>query len=142
MAVNTLMNSVIVLSLIDITETKARRGDDLKKVQQQANYMTFIQTAGLRVNPNPISVQSLTDNIDNLGFGEKYSGKQRYWEFVFEHEYTGGLTREMLLEDFDLIPVLTGLDETSTIYNSIVRTKDKNDRNVVFKLPDNNLDID
>ena len=99
--------------------------------------MTFTQTAGLRVNPMPLTVVSKTENIDKLGFGTNHSGKQRYWEYTFEHEYFGGLTKEMLLDDFDLIPVLTGLDETTLINNNVVRTRNDNDRNVVFKLLDN-----
>lgn len=131
------MQTVKILTLVDITQTMARRGDEQKKVQQQANFMTFTQTAGLRVNPMPLTVVSKTENIDKLGFGTNHSGKQRYWEYTFEHEYFGGLTKEMLLDDFDLIPVLTGLDETSLINNNVVRTRNDNDRNIVFKLLDN-----
>ena len=131
------MQTVKIVTLIDITQTMARRGDEKKKIQQQANFMSFTQTAGLRVNPIPMTVISNIDVIDNMGFGNNYTGKHRYWEYVFQHEYSGGLTEDMLLDDFELIPVLTGLDETVSINNSIVRTYDKNDRNILFKLLDN-----
>lgn len=130
--------NVKILTLVDITETNARRDDDAKKRNQQSNYMVFLQTAGLRVNPFPISVTSKVENIEKLGFGSNHTGKQRYWIFEFSHEYAGGLTHDMLLEDFDLIPIITGLDETSQINNNVVRTHHKQEKNTVFKLSDNN----
>ena len=36
---------------VDITKTNARRGDDPFKMKQQQNYLTVLQTIGLRVNP-------------------------------------------------------------------------------------------
>lgn len=132
--------NVKILTLVDITETNARREDDIRKRNQQSNYMVFLQTAGLRVNPYPLSICSKTENIDRLGFGSNFSGKQRYWEFTFSHEYEGGLTEEMLVEDFDLIPIITDLDETVLINNNIVRTHNKQEKNIIFKLADNNED--
>jgi len=132
-----IMQTVKIVTLVDITQTMARRGDEQKKIQQQANFMTFTQTAGLRVNPIPMNVVSKVESIDDMGFGKNHTGKQRYWEYVFQHEYSGGLTLDMLLDDFDLIPVLTNLDETSLINNNVVRTIDKNDCNILFKLLDN-----
>ena len=131
---------VTILTLVDITQTNASRDDDQKKRNQQSNYLVAVQTSGLRVNPIPVSVNSFVENIDKLGFGSNYSDKQRYWEFVFEYEYTNGLTEEMLLEDFELIPVITGLDETTNINNSVFRTTNKQEKNIIFKLSDNDLD--
>lgn len=133
---------VTILTLVDITETNARRDDDAKKRNQQSNYMVFLQTAGLRVNPYPISIKSQVQEVDDLGFGSNFSGKQRTWTFEFTHEYLGGLTEEMLLEDFDLIPVITGLDETAQINNSVIRTTNKQEKNIIFKLVDNDQSIE
>jgi hypothetical protein len=128
---------VKIITLVDITETKARRGDDKKLLQQQSNFMVFTQTIGLRVNPIPLNVTSEVANINELGFGKNHTGKQRYWTYDLEHEYFGGLTKEMLLDDFDLIPIVTGLNETASINNSVIRTKDSKECNTVFILADN-----
>ena len=78
--------NVILTTLVDITETKARRGDDKFKLNQQANYMTMLQTAGLRINPNPISLKSQTKDLDGMGFGSAFKGEQQFWTFKFTFE--------------------------------------------------------
>jgi hypothetical protein len=121
-------------TVVDITETHARRGDDKREVNQQANFHTIVQTIGLRVNINPVSCISQTSNIDKFGFGSNIKGKQRYWEFTFEVEYEDALTIEMLVLDFDLIPIITELDETAKINNNVFRTNHPVDTNIVFKI--------
>ena len=133
MSVNTFMK-VVVKTLVDITQTNARRGDEKFLVKQQANYMTIVQTVGLRVNPIPISIEDKEGSIKGLEFGTKYTGKQRYWTFTFEHEYKDGLTLEMLIDDFDLIPIITGLNETINIAEPILRTKNKETKNIIFEV--------
>ena len=39
-----------IKTLIDITETRARKGDDPQLTKQQANFMTLYNTIGLRTN--------------------------------------------------------------------------------------------
>jgi hypothetical protein len=124
----------ILSTVVDITETNARRGAEKKEVHQQANYNTVIQTIGLRVNITPISSESIVSNIDKLGFGSAIKGKQRYWKFTFETDYEDALTLDMLLSDFDLVPIITDLDETAKINNSIFRTNHPNDTNIVFEI--------
>jgi hypothetical protein len=127
-----------VLTLADITRTDARRGEDGTAWRQQQNYNTFIGTLGLRVNPivNNRPKSSMVA-VGNLGFGKKYKGKQRLWEFSFETEYEGGLTIEMLEQDFDLIPIVNGLDETIEIDPSAFRTTDEELKNIIFMYVDN-----
>ena len=126
--------NVILTTLVDITETKARRGDDKFKLSQQANYMTMLQTAGLRINPNPMSLKTQKAEIDNLEFGTSFKGKQRYWTFKFNFETEAGLNIELLEKDFDLVPVLSGLEESVSFKNNVFRTTDKKEKNVVFKI--------
>tara|TARA_E500000331_G_scaffold352461_1_gene401109 strand:+ start:620 stop:1009 length:390 start_codon:yes stop_codon:yes gene_type:complete len=125
---------VILTTLVDITETNARRGDDKFKLSQQANYMTTIQTAGLRINPNPILLEDKTSKLDNLGFGTAFKGQQRYWVFKFDFETEAGLNQQLLENDFDLVPVLSGLNETVNFRNSVFRTTDKQQKNIIFEL--------
>ena len=40
----------------------------------------------------------------------------------------------MLLDDFDLIPIITGLNETIDINEPILRTKNKKTTNIVFEV--------
>ena len=42
----------IIHTLVDITETGSRRGEDPKQYRQQQNFLTVMQTIGLRVNPD------------------------------------------------------------------------------------------
>jgi len=127
---------VTLTTLIDITETKARRGDDKFAVNQQANYMTLIQTAGLRVNLNPISLVMNKSNIDNLKFGSEFKGVHKYWTFKFRHEIVGGLTLDLLENDYDLVPIIDNLSETVGFKNAVFRTKDSKQRNILFEIDD------
>lgn len=72
---------VVVKTLVDITETNARRGEHPIKSRQQDNYNTIIQTAGFRTNIVPGKSEKQKANIKDLGFGSKFKGKQNYWQF-------------------------------------------------------------
>jgi hypothetical protein len=119
-------------TVVDITETNARRGDDKRLVNQQANYYTMLQTIGLRVNIDPIGCIAHVGNVNK--FGTNIKGKQRYWEFIFDIEHEDALSLDMLVTDFDLVPIITGLDETAKITNNVFRTNHPNDTNVVFEI--------
>lgn len=124
-------------TLIDITETGENRGPDEKSVNQQANYNTVIQVLGLRANPSPLKTVSHTGTLKDLGFGSVYRGKHRYWECEVEIEY-GEIPLEHFLEDFDLVPIITGLDETAKIETPVFYTTDLKFKNIVI-LPDKDL---
>tara|TARA_Y200000002_G_scaffold350992_1_gene328710 strand:- start:598 stop:990 length:393 start_codon:yes stop_codon:yes gene_type:complete len=126
--------NVILTTLVDVTETKARRGDDKFRLSQQANYMTMLQTAGLRINPNPVSLKQYTKELNGLGFGTSFTGKQSYWTFKFNFETEAGLNLELLEQDFDLVPVLSGLKETVNFKNSVFRTTDSKEKNIIFHI--------
>jgi len=121
-------------TVVDITETKARRGENPKKVNQQANYNTMFQTLGLRINPEPIELRTEITDVNGIGFGNSIKGKQRVWVFEFINPYAEALNLDMLKDDFDLVPVIKGLDETANINNNIFSTKHENDCNIVFLL--------
>jgi len=122
-------------TLIDITETLARRTDENKfAYKQQANFQTIIQTIGLRVNISyDISPINQELNIGKMGFSDKYKGKQKVWSFTFDVEYEGGLDIAMLETDFDLIPIISGLDETIKLEQALIRTS-PTDRNIIFSI--------
>lgn len=118
-------------TLIDITETGEHHGPNEKSVNQQANYNTLIQVLGLRANPNPLKTVSHVGSLAGLGFGSSYRGKHRYWESEVEIEY-GEVPIEDFVEDFDLVPVITELDETVNIKTPIFSAQDPKSRNIVI----------
>ena len=124
-------------TLIDITETNARRQDaDKFAYKQQANFQAVIQTIGLRVNLYyDIGPTNESINIAKLGFSDKYKGKQNVWTFDFSIEHENGLTIEMLNTDFDLIPIITDLTETTKLEQALFRTTPEH-RNIVFSITD------
>jgi hypothetical protein len=136
MAISNSMNFRIN-TLIDITETKARRQDNDKfAYKQQANFQTLLQTLGLRTQvfyDNSPSFDKLSTS--KFDFSDKYIGKQNVWTFDFYIEYEGGLSLDMLTEDFDLIPIITGLNETIDTDKALFRTTGK-DKNILFSVND------
>jgi hypothetical protein len=124
-------------TLIDITNTSSRRQDDDKYAyKQEANFQTVLQTIGLRVNLNYDKSPSFGKlSVVKSSFGDKYIGKQNVWSFDFEVEFEGAMDLAMLTKDFDLIPIIIGLDETITTDKALFRTKGK-DKNISFSLVD------
>ena len=124
-------------TLIDITETNVRRQDNDKfAYKQQANFQTLLQTIGLRCNINYDKSPTFGElNIAKLLFSDKYIGKQKMWTFCFEVEYQEALNIDMLNKDFDLIPIITGLEETINLNKALFRTTDK-ERNILFSIVD------
>lgn len=124
----------IIHTVVDITETNARRGQaDKLSLDQQANYNTLIQTIGLRVNADPINLTESIKDVSELVFGDAIKGKQRVWTFEFDNPFEDALSPDLLNDDFDLVPVITNLNETANIHNSIFCTKNSNDRNIIFE---------
>ena len=124
-----------LLTLIDITATGARRGDDYMQVKQQQNYLTVVQTIGIRSNPeitNPPKIQTM--DISNLGFGLAYTGEKPVWTLDFSFGLNQSHDLDMLVTDFDLVPVIGELDEDIKIEDWVFRTADASLRNIVFTL--------
>ncbi len=130
---------MLIYTLIDISETKMYNSNskDKKLVGQQANFMTFFQTLCLRQNylyADPPVLQSFTEKkLRELGFGTDYKGNHNVWciELTVDEGREFG-TDEILQEDFDLVPVISGLDETIEINNKVFRTTDKKAKNITF----------
>jgi hypothetical protein len=107
-------------SLIDITATGVIRGQDADAVDrnQQRNWETVIQCMGLRTQPQNIQPPSQIDvGLDQLEFGDFYSGIQRVWTWTWTVESAGVYDTDRplggLLQDFEQVPVITGLTETA-----------------------------
>lgn len=125
-------------TLVDITQTGTRRTDpDKRSYHQQSNFMTAVNLIGLRANPDYETGPSISNiAVGNMKFGDKYKGKQNVWEFEFDIPYEGALSTDMLINDFDLVPVVTELDETVKIEQSVFRTKCPDYTNIIFEIID------
>jgi hypothetical protein len=127
----------VLETLVDITQTNARKTDtDKQAYYQHQNFLTIIQTIGLRVNVNIVS-QPIVQETTIKGFGSTFIGKHKVWTLPFEIEYEDALSEKMLKEDFNLVPIIAGLTESAQINKGIFRTKDSKERNIIFKLVDN-----
>ena len=101
-------------TLVDITETNTRRGEDPIGYRQQQNYLTVMQTIGMRVNPTYIKAPSITNEVPSkLGLGSMFNTKQKVWTYEFDIDYEGAIDLSTLVNDFDLIPIITKLNETA-----------------------------
>ena len=125
-----------VLTLIDITETKARFNKTDPLWLQQQNYITFVQTLGLRVNSYIDKTKVLVDDVTGLGFGTSYKGQQKVWKVGFTVEYEGGLSVEDLVNDFHLVPVINNLEETIKLKDCMFDSKNPKTCNIIFKCVD------
>ena len=127
----------ILHTLVDITETGARRGEDPVKYRQQQNFLTIMQTIGMRVNPTYVAAPKVVLEIPSkLGLGTSYKNKQKVWAYTFDIEYEGALDIETLVNDFDLIPIITDLDETAKFDNAHFITNNDAINNILFEVDD------
>jgi hypothetical protein len=134
------MQEFMIHTLIDITETGKRRKELGFEVEyhQQQNFTMLLQTIGMRVNPHYTSGPTFkTVNIDNIGFGEEYSGEHTVWSFKFYIEFDGGFTDSsgnahgLLLDDLNFIPIVCQLNETISPKLCVFDTKSSQHRNTV-----------
>jgi hypothetical protein len=124
-------------TLIDITETAARRGEDPKQFRQQQNFLTVMQTIGLRVNPTYVSTPEIVnDTPSKYNLGTTFKNKQNIWKYAFDIEYEGALDVDTLNNDFNFIPIITDLDETAKFENAHFITKNPNLCNIFFEVDD------
>ncbi len=117
-------------TLVDITPTNARRTEDRYKYKQHQNYMTMLQTLGLRSNPSNIVVTNKKE--DAKIFGKEYTGKQTVWTVEFEIEREGGIDLELLKADYNVVPFIAELDETVEFKKSVFQTNNTKYKNIVF----------
>jgi hypothetical protein len=123
-----------IKTLVDVTETNARKGQEPLLVNQQANFNTLYNTIGLRTNPTNFKVYSNVEDIKGLGFGENYKGRQRVWtiDFFVEADYSTSV--DSMTSDFDLIPIITDLEETANLDKGLFITHSNHGRtNIVFE---------
>jgi len=99
--------------------------------------MTFLQTLMLTMNffydKAPSLIECDEKKLKELGFGSDYKGSHNVW--CLEARVDEGRQIpdvESLQNDFDLVPVIPGLDETIEINNNVFRAKDNKAKNITF----------
>lgn len=123
-----------LLTLADITETKAKFDKNDPAWHQQQNFLTVLQTIGLRVN---ISYKHSTEVIDTTakqaGFGTMYKGKNKVWKFVFETDFDDATSIELMTSDFDMVPIITNLEESVEFKNHMFESTNPQRMNILIK---------
>ena len=131
------MDKFRMTTLVDITETGARRGEDPLAYRQQQNFLTVLQTIGLRTNIEYSSGPKVITGIPKeKDLGSDYKGEHTLWQFDFDSPAPDSLTLDMLNNDFDLIPIIPDLAETAKFKNSVFITQNPKINNTNFVLLD------
>tara|TARA_B110000503_G_scaffold43763_1_gene71616 strand:- start:1297 stop:1689 length:393 start_codon:yes stop_codon:yes gene_type:complete len=125
-----------ITTLVDITNTNARFNKSDPAWLQQQNYLTLLQTIGLRVNPIVDSTRHEVANMKDFEFGSLYKGNNTVWIFNFHIEQLDGTTVALLETDFNNVPIINNLDETINLKQSVFKTKDAEFKNIIFKYVD------
>ena len=120
-----------IKTLIDITETRARKGDDPQLTKQQANFMTLYNTIGLRTNATDFYIKISKE--DAKIFGSNFKGKKSVWTAEFYVEAEASLSVDMMLNDFDLVPFIADLTEDAKFDSNVFRTQDPSHTNIIFE---------
>jgi len=124
-------------TLVDITNTNVTSGGGLER-NQQRNWETFLQVLSLRTQLHNISGPELLANVHptKFGLGFNHRNAHNVWvmEFVLEFDGVFGTPEDpfcILAEDFEKVPIITGLTETIKIDPPVFMT-DTWDKNIVF----------
>jgi hypothetical protein len=119
-----------IYTLVDITNTGAKRNQNHFAYKQYQNYLTVLQTIGLRVNPtidrDPVIVTEYPK------FGTSYKGELKVWKLPVLIEYEDALNIDMLNNDFKLVPFISGLNETAKFDRCVFETLDNKYKNINF----------
>ena len=78
--------------------------------------------------------------VDKYLFGKDFEGKQKVWSVTVTPDRSDVVTLDMLQEDFDLVPMITGLDESIKKHNELFLTKDEHKTNILFINTSDNAD--
>lgn len=119
-----------IYTLVDITNTGAKRNQDPFAYKQYQNFLTVLQTIGLRVNPTVEEKPSIVEDYPK--FGSAYKGKQKVWRLPVLIEFDGALNIDMLENDFSLVPFISGLEETANFSRCVFETTDNKLKNIIF----------
>lgn len=119
-------------TLIDITDTGVVKNfnDKLKERNQQRNWETVLQVLNMRTQLfRAEQTQIITKDLKGFQFGSAYNSKHKVWVFEFETEHQDVIP----LNDFDSVPIISGLDETAKPAMNLFFTDPEN-KNIYFEI--------
>jgi hypothetical protein len=127
----------VLYTTIDISHTGQFRYEPGKELlhKEEQNFQTVLQTLGMRANiayDNPPKLMKTVGNL--LGFNTDKIIKVWTFEFYTERDYLFELNNDpvgYLIEDFDAVPYIAGLDE-SVEQNYPVFVTAGDYRNIIF----------
>ena len=108
-------------TLVDITATGVTRATEHNELErnQNRNWETVLQCIGLRTQPQHIHEPITAElELSNLEFGDFYTGQQKIWMWQWAVEVSGIYDMSDkplggLMQDFEQVPIITGLNETA-----------------------------
>lgn len=114
-----------LVTLIDITRTDPPRSEmDQKKISQQANFNSLVQSIGLRSN-----ITWPTDPQQHEGrLPSPAQGRATHWIWTFEVERADTFLKGpdpvgLLLDDLHGVPIIDGLNNSEIIDPAVFQTK-------------------
>ena len=78
--------------------------------------------------------------VDKYLFGKDFQGKQKVWSVTATPDQEESVNSDMLKDDFDLVPMINGLDESIKQHNELFLTRDENKANILFINTSDNAD--
>ena len=120
-----------ISTLVDITNTNARRGEDPVAYRQNQNYLSLLNVIGMRTNVEFISLNAVQESTKI--FGTAFKGTQTVWQFTFEIDREGYFNIDTAIEDFDYVPFIPELEESVEFNKPLFHTKDLKYINIVFE---------
>lgn len=128
----------ILYTTVDITNTGQYRTETGKETDRwkEQNFQTVLQTLGIRAN----IIYTKKPKVIDIGghiFGFNTNNIIRVWQFEFNIEREDFFEKDgnqigYLLEDFDGVPYISGLDE-SMEQNYDVFVTEGSARNIIFQ---------
>ena len=73
-------------------------------------------------------------------FGKDFEGKHKIWSVTLTPAQTTAVSIDMLNDDYDLVPMINGLDESIKQHNDLFLTRDENKANILFINTSDNVD--
>ena len=70
--------------------------------------------------------------LQKYKFGSSYKNKQRVWTIEFEVEADYSTAEDLMQLDFNMVPIIAGLDETINLENKMFVTSDEIFTNILF----------
>ena len=123
-----------IKTLIDITKTDATKSDNKIEWYKQQNFLTVLQTIGLRSTvlniSDPIVEHAVADN-----FGSYFTNMQAQKIWV-TNVLVSAHSIDALHKDFDWIPMIPNLDESVVFEKCYFTTVDPVFKNIIFEQSD------